>query len=220
VDVIVTADKKLVSGELIFGKDTRKALTPGEEKLVLDPTGTPLEKVAEPLRFKVQVVDEHGMGLERPISCAVQVTPDRPPRIAAAAISRYVLPTASPQIRFQALDDYGVSEIVLHQTISRADANQVHTSATIARLQKHPNAHADTYTLALEPLKLNKGDRVSVTLEAVDYRGESSGRPGRSDPVSFLVTDIEGLLQAMSKFDERTVEKLDEIIQAQLGIGE
>ena len=65
-----------------------------------------------------------------------------------------------------------------------------------------------------------KGDRLVVTMEAVDWRGAGAGRSSRSDPLTFLVTDKQGLLEAMEKLDERTVEKLDQIIRAQLGIGE
>ena len=51
-------------------------------------------------------------------------------------------------------------------------------------------------------------------------RGDLPGGSGRSDPITFLVTDKEGLLEAMRKLDDQMVEKLDDIIQAQLGIGD
>jgi hypothetical protein len=148
------------------------------------------------------------------------VAEDRAPRIGAGAVSRYVLPTAVPKIQYQTLDDYGLSKIVLHQTIRHPDADQVESSTTIATLADHPRSHGGDHKMALKPLKLVKGDRVTIALEAVDYRGDSPGRSTTSDPVTFLVTDEQGLLEAMRRFDDRTVEKLNEIIKAQLGIGE
>jgi hypothetical protein len=228
VGLIVTADKKLAGGVVTVDKDSYplKGAEPGgpaKAELVLDPAGTVFEKVSEPLRFKVQVTDEHGLSLERPISGAVQVAPDRPPRIAAAAVSRYVLPTASPMVMIKALDDYGVKEIILHQTITKGDdPNQapVHTSATIAKPAGHPTTVPLWHQLKFSPLGLNKGDRVTIVLEAIDYRGSAEGKSGKSDPIVFLVTDRAGLLEAMDKLDERMIEKLDEIIRAQLGIGD
>ncbi len=228
VAVRVSADKKLVSGTVTVGKESYP-LTARADRLVLDPAGTVFQKVSEPMRFKVQVVDVDGLSLERPISGTVQVTPDRPPRIAGVARYRHVLPTATPKILLRAMDDYGISRIVLHRTISHADANETHSSVTIAELPGRPiripsqqNAPPLEHALQLGPLDLVKGDRVSITLEAIDYRGDGpdSGRGGSSDPITFLVTDRQGLLQAMQKLDDRMIEKLDEIIRAQLGIGE
>jgi len=227
VGVIVSADKKLKSVTVTVddkGKPCvlRRAMKEGDPRrsVKLDPTGTPLERVTESLRFKVQVVDEDNMSLERPISGIVQVSPDRAPRIAGAAVSRYVLPTASPMIMLTAIDDYGISKVVLHQSIRHADANQTQSSVTIATPEKRPTKFSMWHQLKLAPLKLAKGDRVTVTLEAIDYRGLLPGRGGRSDPITFLVTDRQGLLEAMQKLDERMIEKLDEIIRAQLGIGD
>ena len=219
VGLTVTADKKLAGGTVTVEKQTYP-LTPAGGGLRLDPAGTVFQKVVEPMRFRVQVVDEHGLSLDRPISGTVQVTEDRPPRIAAAAVSRYVLPTATPRIKLRAVDDYGVSRVLLHQTIHHADANQTQSSATVAQWDDHPANREMWHELALTPLQLSKGDRVTVSLEAIDYRGGDEGRPGRSDPISFVVTDREGLLEAMRKLDDQMVEKLDEIIQAQLGIGD
>jgi hypothetical protein len=223
----VSADKALASGSVTVGK-VSYPLTPKAGQLVLDPSGTVFEKVVEPMRFKVQVVDVDGLSLERPISGTVQVTPDRPPRIAAAAKYRHVLPTATPRVLYRAVDDYGISRIVLHRTVSHADdPNETQSSATIEvfagrpiRIPPRDGASPLEHALGLGALKLLKGDRVTIVLEAVDYRGDSPGRGGSSDPITFLVTDKQGLLQAMGKLDDRMIEKLDEIIRAQLGIGE
>jgi hypothetical protein len=96
----------------------------------------------------------------------------------------------------------------------------VHTSATIAKPAGHPTTVPLWHQLKFSPLGLNKGDRVTIVLEAIDYRGSAEGKSGKSDPIVFLVTDRAGLLEAMDKLDERMIEKLDEIIRAQLGIGD
>jgi len=219
VGLEVSADKPLVSGSVAVDQ-AGYTLSARDGALALDPGGTVFEKVAEPMRFKVQVVDADGLSLERPISGVVQVLPDRAPRIAAAAVSRYVLPTAKAMIMLKALDDYGLSKIVLHQIVTRTDANQVESSVTIATPPKNPTQFAMWHQLKLAPLKLLKGDRLSVTIEAIDYRGDDPGRGTQSDPITFLVTDRQGLLAAMQKLDDRMIERLDEIIRAQLGIGD
>ncbi|MGB2822170.1 MAG: hypothetical protein WBF17_14395, partial [Phycisphaerae bacterium] len=63
VGVRVSADKKLVSGTVTVEKSSYP-MTADAGRLVLDPAGTVFEKVAEPMRFKVQVVDVDGLSLE------------------------------------------------------------------------------------------------------------------------------------------------------------
>ena len=219
VALTVTADKNLAAGTVTVDKQSF-LLTPRDGALVLDPAGTPFERVVESLRYKVQVVDEHGLSLDRPISGTVRVTPDRGPRIGGAAVSRHVLPTAAPRIKLSAIDDYGVRQVRLHQTVHSMDANEVQSTVTIGDWPDHPVRREAWHTVNLAALNLTKGDRVTVCLEAVDYRGELPGQAGRSDPITFLVTDRQGLLEAMRKLDDQMVEKLDDIIQAQLGLGE
>jgi hypothetical protein len=84
---------------------------------------------------------------------------------------------------------------------------------------------AGSYPLALSPLKLAKGDRIKLTLEVTDYRGENDeGRPAgmaqRCEPVVLEISDESGVLAAISQPDQRSAEQLSEIIKRQLGIGE
>ncbi len=219
VRVLVSADKQL-SGGTVSVDETSRTLTRRGDRLVLDPAGTPFEKVAESMRFRVQVTDADGLSLDRPITGVVQVSPDNPPRVAAAAVSKYVLPTATPMVMYKAIDDYGLSRIILHRTVRHADANETHHETIIARPKDTPAKFAQWHELKLAPLGLAKGDRVTITLEAVDFRGDLPGRSGRSDPIRFQVTDRQGLMEAMRKVDDRLLEKLDDIIEAHLGIGD
>jgi hypothetical protein len=66
---------------------------------------------------------------------------------------------------------------------------------------------------------LIKGDRVELTVEAVDYRGKSNGQASRSEPMVLEITDESGVLKAISAADETSEKRLGEIIRRQLGIG-
>ncbi|HUE73664.1 MAG TPA: hypothetical protein VMP01_22490 [Pirellulaceae bacterium] len=80
------------------------------------------------------------------------------------------------------------------------------------------------YPLALGKLplaeKLAKGDRVKLTLEVVDFRGDAEGRSYYSDPLVLEISDESGVLAAISEADERSEQRLTDIIKRQLGIGE
>ena len=72
----------------------------------------------------------------------------------------------------------------------------------------------------LAPLKLEKGDRLTMVLEVTDHRGELAGMSFRSEPLSLDVSDEAGVLSAVLEADQRAEERLTEIIKRQLGIGE
>jgi len=85
--------------------------------------------------------------------------------------------------------------------------------------------HTGQYALALAPLKLAKGDRLKLTLEATDYRGENEqGEPAgvaqSGEPLILEISDESGVLAAIAGADPRSEEQLNEIIKRQLGIGE
>ncbi|MEE3219369.1 MAG: hypothetical protein VX257_03855, partial [Planctomycetota bacterium] len=61
---------------------------------------------------------------------------------------------------------------------------------------------------------------VSISFEATDYRGAGEGMTTRSDRLVFQVTDRAGILAASRQLDAQMGKKLDQIIKAQLGIGE
>ena len=65
-----------------------------------------------------------------------------------------------------------------------------------------------------------KGDRLKLTLEAVDYRGDAPGESYLSDPLVLEISDEAGVLAAISEADQRSEQRLTDIIKEQLGIGE
>ncbi len=82
------------------------------------------------------------------------------------------------------------------------------------------------YILDLSPLQLAKGDRLQITLEATDFRGNLTttdidlGKSARSEPLVLQITDVPGFLAGMVDSDEQSARRLDAIIQRQLGIGD
>jgi hypothetical protein len=81
------------------------------------------------------------------------------------------------------------------------------------------------FAASLSPLKLVKGDRIKITLEVTDYRGENDagqavGTIFRSEPLVLEISDESGVLAAISEADQRSEERLTDIIKRQLGIGE
>ncbi|MEZ6112029.1 MAG: hypothetical protein R3C99_13560 [Pirellulaceae bacterium] len=72
----------------------------------------------------------------------------------------------------------------------------------------------------LGSLGLVKGDRLKLTLEVTDYRGESPGVTILADPLILEISDESGVLAAISEADERSEERMTEIIKQQLGIGD
>jgi hypothetical protein len=67
---------------------------------------------------------------------------------------------------------------------------------------------------------LGKGDRVRIVLEAEDWRGDAAGKIVRSEPITLEISDEAGVLAAISEADQRSEERLTDIIKRQLGIGE
>lgn len=73
--------------------------------------------------------------------------------------------------------------------------------------------------LDLTSLGLTKGDEVRVIVEAVDERGHLPSQVGRSEPLTFQVTDQSGILAGLLETDQQSARQLDAIIQRELGIG-
>ena len=71
----------------------------------------------------------------------------------------------------------------------------------------------------LDPLGLQVGDQVRLTVRAADYRGAADGREAQSEPIMIEVTDERGILAALTETDERSVQQLDAIIDRELTVG-
>jgi hypothetical protein len=70
------------------------------------------------------------------------------------------------------------------------------------------------------PRELKSG-RLSLGLvSTLDYRGDLPGESYPSDPLVLEISDEAGVLAAISQADEKSEQRLTDIIKQQLGIGE
>ena len=60
---------------------------------------------------------------------------------------------------------------------------------------------------------------MKVTLEVTDWRGDLTGQKGLGEPITFAVTDLNGILAQTGDEDKKTAKQLDEILRRELGIG-
>ncbi len=189
----------------------------------IDPAGTPLAAVAEPVRFAIQVTDEDGLSLERPIEGVIRVKTDRPPDLMVSALTTLVLPAARPTIAFTASDDYGLADVsalaeVVHGDGTPGEKTEVKLYALPPGGPARKNVQ-DRQRFPLVPLKAVKGDQVKVTLRATDDRGESPGKSALSEPLVFQVTDEQGIYAAMAEADRESARRLQTMIENQIDVG-
>ncbi len=200
---------------------------------------TPFVQITEEVRFELQVIDRDEMSLEAPIRGQIRLRIDRPPICSADVVHRVVLPTATPVIEYHVNDDYGIAKLALHVDVERdrVDADQDESGRCTLSLLNTPlplganrlplegQFPLDLAALQLDgaqgprPAELAKGDRLRVTVEAIDFRGDSPGESYRSDPLILEISDESGVLTAISEADEQSEERLTDIIKQQLGIG-
>jgi hypothetical protein len=182
-----------------------------------------LAALVEPVRYSIQVTDEDGLSLQRPIEGVIRVRTDRPPDIIASALTTLVLPTARPTIAFTASDDYGLAEVSILAEVIHGDGSageKVETRVYTLPPGGPPKQNVqDRQRLALTPLKAVKGDQVKVTLRATDDRGGAPGKSTLSDPLIFQVTDEQGIYAAMSEADRESARRLQTMIESQIDVG-
>ena len=210
---------------------------------------TPLTNIRKEVGYEIHVTDGDGLSLETPIRGTIRIRPDRPPTASAEVVHKVVLPTASPVIEYRATDDYGISRLALVAEIERQDAAAAGAASVdlgqgvVAPAREVPTQRhrfelaaglpiladrlpvASRHTVSLSQLGLAKGDRVKLTLEVTDYRGEneqgqSVGQTQASDALVLEISDESGVLAAISQADERSEQQLTDIIKRQLGIGD
>lgn len=186
------------------------------------PPGTIFESIREAIKYEIQVIDEDGLSMEPSITGQIRLRTDRLPRIVASAVTRQVLPAATPRLDYAAGDDFGVARIVAVIQISREDG----TSRRHELVSKVIDAANQPQTIVrgqvpvpLTPYELQKGDEVKVTLEVTDWRGTIPGQKGIGESVTFNVTDLNGILAQTGDEDKKTAKQLDEILRRELGIG-
>ncbi len=194
---------------------------------------SPLARI-EPLKkydLQIQVTDSDGMHLPHPLEGHLNIRADRPPTILATVESQFFLPdTGIPEITYTANDDYGIAQIqldveVIHQAGAATDEK---TTIPPIRLTKDKPATpilrsklplTGVYRLPLEPYKLAKGDQLRVTLEATDYRGDLPGETTKSEPLVLQITDLSGIMAALSDTDRHAYEQMNLLIQRQSQTG-
>lgn len=186
------------------------------------PAGTPFDSVREALKYDIQVVDEDGLSMDPTITGQIRLRTDRLPRIVASAVTRQVLPTATPKLDYAAGDDFGVAKIVAVVQISREDGTSTRHEVVSKRIDDKDQPQTivrGQIPVALSPFELKKGDEVKVTLEVTDWRGSIPGQKGMGESVTFNVTDLNGILAQTGDEDKKTAKQLDEILRRELGIG-
>jgi hypothetical protein len=198
-----------------------------------------LAAIAGDVRYEVQAKDIDGLSPLAPVRGVIRVHPDERPSAAASVVHRLVLPTAEPVVSYRAWDDHGVARLQLVVDVERAspapstaeagsatpplaaETQRFDVPLPAARVSGDALPLTGSYALALAPLNLIKGDRLKLTLEATDYRGESAaGVTAASDALVLEVADESAVLAAIRQADERSEAQLNEIIRRQLGVGQ
>ena len=136
-------------------------------------------------------------------------------------MTRLVLPTAQPKLDYAAGDDFGVSKIVAVITLSREDGRTSRHEVIAKDVSERDQPLAvfrDQVSIPLSSYELVKGDEVKVVLEVTDWRGAIVGQKGMGEPISFRVTDLNGILAQTGEEDKKSAKQLDEILRRELGI--
>jgi hypothetical protein len=223
---LVCSNKRLKSASMTLNGSTDSiALVAGKSQDSTGqwhlPKGTPFDFIRAGLKYEIQVEDEDGLSMESTIKGEFRLRTDRLPRIVASAVTRQVLPTATPKLDYAAGDDFGVARIVAIVQISREDgtSSRHEVVSKVIKTEDQPvSIIRDQIPVPLSPYELKKGDEVKVTLEVTDWRGDIPGQKGIGESVTFNVTDLNGILAQTGDEDKKTAKQLDEILRRELGI--
>ena len=224
VDVALRSDKDLKQPEIEIFKKRYKFVrrSEGDAKIWdLTVTDTPLAVVQKRLNYRISAEDTDGLHPEPTIEGIVQIESDKPPRVRASMVSRYVLPTAKPMIDIKVVDDYGFSKAKILVEVSRQkeEAEQEDPVViTLSEEQKASTSFKHRLACDLTPYELEKGDVVRLFVEVTDDRGDLQGESSKSEALSMQVTDLPGFLKSINELDERSVRQIDAIIEKELGI--
>ena len=223
---LVCSNKPLQSARLTTGDVTYDLVSspddPHRTTTWSLPPNSPFKTITEALKYEIQVTDRDGLALETPIAGQIRLKTDRSPRIVASAVTRQVLPTAQPKLDYAAGDDYGIATIVAVINISREDGrtSRHEIVAKVVDEKDQPQTIVrGQVTVPLSTYELLKGDEVKIVLEAMDWRGGISGQKGSGEPISFSVTDLNGILVQAGEEDKKSAKQLDEILRREMGIG-
>jgi hypothetical protein len=223
-------NKRLLAATLSIAnrKYSLAAIDSDRRRWSLAPAGSPLAQIDRPLHYEIQVTDEDGQILPRPIAGEIRIKAARPPRVEAWSDVKLFLPTGQPEIQYKVDDDFGISNIraivEIHRRNSGADKLDRQALDISATPSGQPIVHprlplSALYRLPLSTLKLKKGDGIKVEIEANGYRGNRTGQPTRSDPISLQITDESGILAAIGQIDAQAARQLDRLIDGQMRVG-
>jgi len=222
-EAVFTIKQPEEGGEFQLRRREDDASDDGVDRWILDQPDTPLDAVVDPIRYTVQVTDEDEQQLLQPIEGVIRLQADFAPRIAAAAITRLVLPTARPTIYFRAMDDHGLAAITIYHETVHPDGSVDEGETSVYELPEtatpERNIEAE-YVFQLTPLDLRKGDVVQVTMRARDFRGPRDGRVASAEAITLEVTDEQGILAGMMEADRHSARELKTMINRQLGVGD
>jgi hypothetical protein len=222
VDVRVESANKPLRQAWLLAAEQKwqlRAIDAERRRWEFDPSGTPLAAVTEPLEFTVEAVDDDGFAPAEILRGSILLRADQPPTIAAEVVTKYVLPTGKPSLVYQATDDIGVQSLAVLRQVLHGDGSTTEDRVEIPLQPQAPASRrqlAGKFPLELAGLQLQKGDRVTVRLEARDRNGDPDRATAQSEPFTLEVTDEQGLYEAMAETDQRSARKMDEIIQKQL----
>jgi len=189
---------------------------------VLPPGGTPLEAVVSPLQFAIQVKDEHNLTLEHPLQGFLRILPDLAPRVSAAQRTSRILPTAQPRIQYEAADDFGIGKVILLRQLTRSDGATQEDEMPLYQIapgEKPTKTRQAMVRVPLDSLGLKPGDQLRLVVRVEDYRGPRPGQVALSEPLVFQVTDLAGILAAITEADRQLVQEYQEMIDRQLEVG-
>ncbi|OYW16930.1 MAG: hypothetical protein B7Z55_13555, partial [Planctomycetales bacterium 12-60-4] len=224
LDLVATAiNKPLKTVELKLGKTSVPLIADTESRGMVWrlPKDAAVRELSDPLHYELNIVDIDGLRPRPTISGDIRLQTDRLPRVAAAVVSRRVLPTAAPKISFGATDDFGIREIRWQVEVVKADGTRQTDSRRVYTTNQQGTERTVKRESALDlaPYKLEKGDEIRVTVVADDFRGEFPSNSGFSEPLVFDVTDLNGIYESLLEVDQQSAKQLDEIIERELGIG-
>jgi hypothetical protein len=223
VDVTVHSANKPLRDVKLVTKSSRAAPRPlkpsADRKTWTLQPAPPFDIVREPLDFSFEITDDDGLSPTEPLTGSIRLRADHPPRVNATAVVRRILPTGRPEVVYNASDDFGVKEVKASLAVHRVDGSQTEQSVALP-LERDSIVEAHgKHALDFSSLNLAKGDQVMVTVVAEDARGDRAGESATAEPITFEVTDREGLLSGLLDADEEGAERLDAIIRRELGIG-
>lgn len=186
------------------------------------PSGTPFDSLQATLRYSLQVEDADGLSMPAPLTGQIRLKADRLPRVAAAVLSKVVLPSGKPRVSCGATDDFGLTSLKAAIDVKREDGTTGRHELSLKTLPTTPAPQLtlrEDFPIDLTPYALQKGDEVRITIAARDWRGDLEPQVGLSEPLVLMITDRNGILASLIEADQQSARQLDAIIRRELGIG-